>query len=102
MGTEKTKKPKITWLKHYKAEATKPDFDVKKFAGRLAFQRMAIAKKAIHSIATPFFSNEAELPCSEDGIAYLEDQLHEAVEAMASELRAGRRSATKETGVVPF
>jgi hypothetical protein len=102
MGNEKTKRTKRTWLSHYKVESGKPDFDAKKFAGRLAFERMSIAKKAIHSIATPFFSTEADLPCSEDGIAYLEDQLHEAVEAMASELRAGRRSATKETGVVPF
>jgi len=96
------KRTKKTWLTHYRAESGKPDFDAKKFAGRLAYERMAVAKRAIHSIATPFFSNEADLPCSEEGIAYLEDQLHEAVEALANEMRQGKRSASKETGVVPF
>jgi hypothetical protein len=93
---------KNTWLTHYKNESVKAGFDPKQFAGRIAGERLAVAKRAIHSIATPFFSNDADLPCTDTGIEYLETELYNAVEHMISELKAGKRSVSKDAVVVPF
>jgi len=91
---------RATWLTRYNAEKDGPNFDAKKFAGKLAFERVAIAKKAIHSIASPFLSNDADLPCGEAGIQNIEDELACAVEMLVNELRAGKRSSVRMVGCI--
>ena len=66
-SNNETKQPKRTWLWHYRKDAGSEGFDPKQFSGRLAFERTETAKKAIHAIGTPYFSQEANLANTTSG-----------------------------------
>lgn len=98
---EKAEETKVrrTWLWHYNNQKDKEGFDPKKFAGRLAAERLETAKNAISGIASPFLSNEVNLPCSEKGVSVIIQQLKDAVEKLESDL-VSRKRATKTTNII--
>ena len=98
--TTTPKQPKHTWIWHYRKESVKPGFDAAKFSGRLAFDRVETARKAIRAIGTPYFSDDADLPISEAGIQTIEDSLAKAVEMLIDELRDGKRNGAKTIGCI--
>lgn len=89
-----------TWVQRLNKAKQNEDFDVKDFAGRITFERLAVAKKAINAIGTPLLSGD--LPNTEKAQEYIADQLQAACDRLLNELAEGKKSATKETGVVPF
>ena len=92
---------RITWLARYNASKNDPGFDPKKFAGKIAGERLAVALKSIRAIGTPFFSSDADLPCSETGVEFVNDALLKAVGDLVDDLTNGKRVAGKSNIVVP-
>ena len=88
-----------TWLWHYNNQKDSKDFDPKKFAGRLAAERLETAKNSISAIASPFLSNEVKLPCSDKGIGVIVAQLKASVEKLEADLTV-RKRATKTTNII--
>lgn len=92
---------RITWLARYNAAKSDPDFDSKKFAGQVAGERLAVALKAIRAIGTPFFSADADLPCSDTGVEFISEALEKAIGDLVDDLTNGKRVAGKSNIVVP-
>jgi len=101
MANEKNDEKKVrrTWLWHYNNQKDGKDFDPKKFAGRLAAERLETAKNAISSIASPFLSSEVKLPCSDKGISVIVAQLKAAIEKLEADLTV-RKRAVKTTDII--
>ena len=91
-------KTRVTWIARYKVDSVKPNFDLNKWAGRLAYERLQVALKSIHGIGTPFLSNEVKLPISDKLTEAIGVALQDACEKLVEEMSHGRRSAIKSSG----
>jgi len=89
---------RVTWVQRFHRDSQAADFDVKKWAGKLAFERLQTAKRAIHSIGTPFFSTEVDLPISDKLTNAIGEALEAECEKLLDEMSRGKRSTNKISG----
>lgn len=104
---------KSTWVSRFEALLAKhngkvKDDDLKKFAGRIAAERLEKATSSIRAIGTPFFGSveydekNHSLPCSDKAIDYIEAELRASVESLIGDMQAGKRAVNATSSIVPI